>query len=185
MESGRRDDRPVVLRDRGRDGLRGRRAGAVVGASRADGDASEEGEEDLDPAGSALGRLLAHDVEVAPVRLGHKPGVLAWVTENRVWLVPLWSALFVVSVVVLAEIVGHQLSPVALAVLGAFWVFATGREGIRQRARVGTTMFRRDRLREIARQADLPPYLVQDEYQLLELLIAADRRRELGGGDDA
>lgn len=119
------------------------------------------------------------------MRLGHKPGVLAWVTENRVWLVPLWSALFVVSVVVLAEIVGHQLSPVALAVLGAFWVFATGREGIRQRARVGTTMFRRDRLREIARQADLPPYLVQDEYQLLELLIAADRRRELGGGDDA
>lgn len=185
MDSGRRDDRPVVLRDRGRDGLRGRRAGAVVGASSADSDPSEEGEDHLDPAGSALARLLAHDVEVAPGGVMHKPGILAWVTANRVWLVPLWSALFVVSVVVASEVVGHQLSPVALAVLGAFWVFATGREGIRQRSRHGNDDFRRQRLREIARHARLPTYVVQDEYQLLELLIAADRRRELGEGDDA
>lgn len=101
------------------------------------------------------------------------------------WLVPLLSALFVVSVVVLSEIIGHQLSPVALAVLGAFWVFSTGREGFRQRAVSSGDAFRRARLREIARQAGLPTFAVQDEYQLLELLIAADRRRELAGGDDA
>lgn len=106
-------------------------------------------------------------------------------TANRVWLVPLMSALFVVSVVVMSEIVGHQLSPVALAVLGAFWVFSTGREGFRKRVVSSGEMYRRARMREIARQAGLPIFAVQDEYQLLELLIAADRRRELAGGDDA
>lgn len=181
----RRSDREIVIRDRGRDGLRRRGAGPVVAAGGAGDETGDEGEDHLDPAGSALGRLLAHDVEVAPGGARHKPGVLAWVTANRVWLVPLLSAVFVVSVVVLSEIIGHQLSPVALAVLGAFWVFSTGREGFRQRIVSSGDAYRRARLREIARQAGLPTFAVQDEYQLLELLIAADRRRELAGGDDA
>lgn len=124
---------------------------------------------------SVLAGLLLHEDALSAALDRHK-GALAWITANRVWLIPYLSAVFVVCVEVGAALAGRSLPMEAHAVLGAFWVFAVGRSAQRQRRE----QTRESKVKEIARTLGMSPIVVRDEYALLEELI---RQRQLRGGD--
>jgi hypothetical protein len=140
-----------------------------------EGDKRDDGGDKRDSGDSALVQLLRHPDVVAGGAHEYNGigGVLAWISANRVWLVPYFSALLVVLIEVGFAIAREPLPPPAHVVVALFGLWAVGR-GTRNRERQN----RRERqLQEAAKILGVPPAELQDEF--IEFLV----RRDQQGGD--
>lgn len=142
-----------------------------------DQDEDGEDEEDDDPGVSTLGALLRHEPRVPHRQPEDQRTILEWIEDNRVWLVPYASALFVVLIELGSVFFAPRpIPPEGHVVLGAFWLFAVGR-GTRQRRR------QRRRERQVAgfaRLYGIPERQLRDEFAE----FAARRLRLTRGRDE-
>lgn len=97
-----------------------------------------------------------------------------WFDRNRAWLVPYLSALFVVSVEVLAAFT-KPLPETAHVVLLAFWGFAVQRGVSRQRSTVAIEAG----LAALAARRKLPVETLRDEFAAFQASV----RQQLPPGD--
>lgn len=174
-----RTDRYVIV-DRGPGGDRVARRGAWPEPEAGDDEEDEGGDvaENDDRAASTLTRLMLRHPADLPARAQEAKGALDAIAEHRLWLIPLLSALFVVTIEVFAGLSGRPLPMEAHAVLGAFWIFAVGRTGSREI----TSRRRGERIMGIAKRQGISARVAHDELELLEALIE-QRSLERGGRD--
>ncbi len=137
-----------------------RRTGTEEGGRH--GDPEEDSEDSEEHAAeSTLVRLLRHEAAVARGGETDNRGLLAWISANRVWLVPYASALFVVLLeVAVALWASRPLPTEAHAVIIWFLVFAIGRGTSRRNSQ----RRREAQIARTARSIGLPPDELRDEF---------------------
>lgn len=118
-----------------------------------------------------------HDDAVSAL-VARDKGFLNWIAVNRVWLVPLLCAMFVVTIEVGVALMGRTLPLEAHGVLGAFWLYTVGRTGQRET----WNRRRQRRIVQLAHRAGIPATVAEDEHELMEMLIESYALRE-GGRD--